>query len=81
MHSTVSLLGILAPPLFVIDYKLTAARQASTKVKEGVDRLLERHDDRERREQHRALFDWLAPFNYGTQQSDFISRRQEGTGQ
>jgi Cdc6-like AAA superfamily ATPase len=28
-----------------------------------------------------AIIDWLAAIDYGRQQSDFISRRQEGTGQ
>lgn len=27
-----------------------------------------------------AILDWLTPVNYGSQQSDFIRRRQEGTG-
>ena len=28
-----------------------------------------------------TILDWLTPINYGPQQSDLISRRQEGTGQ
>src|SRR5436305_6782182 len=28
-----------------------------------------------------AIIDWLAAIDYGQQQSDFLSRRQEGTGQ
>src|SRR5882762_6047914 len=27
------------------------------------------------------VLDWLTPVNYGSQQSDFINRRQPGTGQ
>jgi hypothetical protein len=42
-----------------------------------VDRLHQRQDDQE----HRSILDWLTSTDYGTQQSDFISRRQEGTGQ
>jgi Cdc6-like AAA superfamily ATPase len=38
--------------------------------------LLRQHDFHERR----TILDWLTPFDYGTQQSDFIGRRQEGTG-
>lgn len=30
---------------------------------------------------HREVLDWLTPTDYATQQSDFISRRQKGTGQ
>jgi hypothetical protein len=46
-----------------------------------VDRLHERQDDRERREERHDILDWLTPIDYGPQQSDFIRRRQEGTGQ
>jgi Cdc6-like AAA superfamily ATPase len=45
-----------------------------------VDRLHEREDNRERREQHQVILDWLTPIDYASQQSDFIARRQEGTG-
>jgi Cdc6-like AAA superfamily ATPase len=38
--------------------------------------LLRHRDDQERR----TILDWLTPIDYGTQQSDFIGRRQEGTG-
>ena len=31
--------------------------------------------------EHDAIINWLAAIDYGPQQSDFISRRQEGTGQ
>jgi hypothetical protein len=46
-------------------------------VKDDVSRLDRRQDDQERR----TILDWLTPLDYGTQQSDFINRRQEGTGQ
>jgi hypothetical protein len=44
--------------------------------KDNLDRLKWRQDDHDRRN----ILDWLTPINYGTQQSDFISRRHEGTG-
>jgi len=40
-------------------------------------KLVQHKDDQERR----TILDWLTPTDYGTQQSDFISRRQQGTGQ
>jgi Cdc6-like AAA superfamily ATPase len=46
-------------------------------MEEGVNRLIRHQDD----EEHRAIADWLTPIDYTTQQSDFIARRQEGTGQ
>jgi ankyrin repeat protein len=49
--------------------------------KDGVDRLHERQNDRERREKHQAILDWLTPIDYAPQQNDSVSRRQEGTGQ
>lgn len=42
-----------------------------------MDRLNERQDDQERL----GILDWLTPIDYAPQQSDFISRRQAGTGQ
>ena len=41
----------------------------------------ERQDNRERRHEHQTILDWLTPIDYAAQQSDFIGRRQEGTGQ
>jgi Cdc6-like AAA superfamily ATPase len=46
-----------------------------------VDRLHQRQDDRERRQEYQTIIDWLTPIDYAPQQSDYISRRQEGTGQ
>jgi Cdc6-like AAA superfamily ATPase len=45
--------------------------------KDSVDRLHRRQDDLERR----TITEWLTRIDYSTQQSDFIGRRQEGTGQ
>lgn len=46
-------------------------------VSSGVDRLLrERHD-----EEYDIILDWLTPINYASEQSNFIGRRQAGTGQ
>ena len=42
-----------------------------------MDRLNERQDDQERL----GILDWLTPIDYAPQQSDFINRRQAGTGQ
>ena len=42
-----------------------------------MDRLNERQDDQERI----SILDWLTPIDYAPQQSDFINRRQAGTGQ
>jgi Cdc6-like AAA superfamily ATPase len=43
--------------------------------------LHERQDIRERREECQAILDWLTPIDYASQQNDFITRQQEGTGQ
>jgi Cdc6-like AAA superfamily ATPase len=42
-----------------------------------VKTLGKRGDDRE----FQAIIDWLTPVNHALQQSDFIARRQEGTGE
>jgi hypothetical protein len=39
---------------------------------------LVRHQENQ---EDQAILDWLTPIDYATQQSDFISRRQAGTGQ
>lgn len=49
-----------------------------------MDRLHERVDDRERREEYQAISDWLDWLNsidYFHQQNDLLGQRQEGTGQ
>jgi Cdc6-like AAA superfamily ATPase len=60
-----SLLGYVA--------ELNLLRQLSLATKDAVDRLHDRQDQ--------VTLDWLTPIDYALPQSDFISRRQEGTGQ
>jgi Cdc6-like AAA superfamily ATPase len=49
----------------------------SSAMEEGIDRLNQRQDDKDRRD----IANWLTLVDYDPQQSDYISRRQEGTGQ
>jgi Cdc6-like AAA superfamily ATPase len=56
---------------------LNSLSQLSLATKYGVDQLQEHREEGERQ----TIVDWLTPTDYGPQQSDFISRRQEGTGQ
>jgi Cdc6-like AAA superfamily ATPase len=60
---------------------LTQGSNISFAMKASVDQLHERQDDRERYEEHKAILNWLTPIDYAPQQSDFIARRQQGTGQ
>jgi hypothetical protein len=53
----------------------------SLATKAGIDLLHERQDNRERHEERRAILDWFTLIDYATEQNDFVSRRQEGTGQ
>jgi len=46
-------------------------------MKKGVDRLNQQQDDQERLN----ILNWLTPIDYALQQSDFIKRREPGTGQ
>jgi hypothetical protein len=46
----------------------------------AVDRLNERQDGREGREERQTILEWLTPIDYAPQQSDFINRREPGTG-
>jgi hypothetical protein len=43
----------------------------------GVNKLLSRQRDQD----HQAILNWLTPIDYAPQQSDYIRRRQAGTGQ
>jgi predicted ATPase len=63
--------------LIVCTAELNQLSRLSLATKDGVDRLHVRQDDQERR----SILDWLTPIDYALQQSDFINRRQEGTGQ
>src|SRR5271170_1914985 len=49
-------------------------------LRQAVDRLHERQDNRERHEEHQLILNWLTPVDMSTQQKDFINRRHEGTG-
>ncbi|KAJ5964750.1 uncharacterized protein N7479_004626 [Penicillium vulpinum] len=46
-------------------------------IKRGVEKLVQHQEEEARQE----VLDWLSPSNYATQQSDYIARREEGTGQ
>ncbi|KAI1421745.1 hypothetical protein F5Y12DRAFT_687267 [Xylaria sp. FL1777] len=51
---------------------------------ENVAKLVEgqkQQGQREQKRDHQEILDWLTPANYHDQQSDFIRRRQPGTGQ
>ncbi|KAF2499952.1 hypothetical protein BU16DRAFT_601495 [Lophium mytilinum] len=50
--------------------------QVTLATKDGVDRLHQRQDDRERQE----MLDWLTPMDFGPQQNEIIARRQGETG-
>lgn len=50
-------------------------------MKDSVDRLNLGQQVQEQKEERQIIIDWLSPTNYASQQSDFVSRRQEGTGQ
>lgn len=67
---------------------LNLCSQAVFATRDGMERLHERQDIQERQQEtrklqqeHEAILNWLTPIEYASQQSDFISRRQEGTGQ
>jgi hypothetical protein len=47
----------------------------------ALDHIRKRADAQESREEREAVLNWLTPINYGPQHSDFLRRRQPGTGQ
>ncbi|RYP44175.1 hypothetical protein DL768_009323 [Monosporascus sp. mg162] len=48
---------------------------------DGLDAFYRRHDSRELLEKRLTILNWLTPIDYAGQQSDFVNRRQAGTGQ
>jgi len=62
-------------------FRLNIFSQTSLAIKVGVDHLNERQDDREAREERQTILEWLTAIDYTLQQSDFINRREAGTGQ
>jgi hypothetical protein len=61
--------------------QLSNVEVLQTGTQDGIDRLHDRQDSREASEERNAILDWLTPVNYASQQHDFISKRQAGTGQ
>lgn len=62
-------------------FGLNQCSQISLATKISVDRLHQQQDNQKLREECQAILGWLTPIDYASQQSDFITRRQEGTGQ
>jgi Cdc6-like AAA superfamily ATPase len=67
--------------------ELNLSSQAVFATKNGVERLHERQDaqerqqeTRERQREHETILNWLTPIDFVSQQNDFITRRQKGTG-
>jgi hypothetical protein len=48
---------------------------------EGVSKVVNELRSRQRDQDHQAILDWLTPIDYASQQSDYLGRRQPGTGQ
>src|SRR6059058_2846411 len=60
---------------------LTLASELSSAIKDGMDQLNQRQHNQECGQEYQIIVDWLTPIDYAPQQSDFIARRQEGTGE
>lgn len=56
-------------------------KKMSMAIKGGIDKSNWRQENQLRQHREQAILEWLTPIDYATQQRDFISRRQEGTGQ
>ncbi|OBT39768.1 hypothetical protein VE00_10222 [Pseudogymnoascus sp. WSF 3629] len=60
----------------VISSKIKSMQTDTIATKVGVKSIQESHDS----EQYRVVMDWLSSTDFPAQQSDIISKRQEGTG-
>jgi hypothetical protein len=61
--------------------ELNISSQAVFATKDSVERLHERQDTQEHQQEREKILNWLTPFDYASQQHDFLSRRQQGTGE
>jgi len=61
------------------DLRVVQSSQAG--LHDSLDRLHHRQESRDLLEEQSTILNWLAPIDYSSQQSDFIHRRQPGTGQ
>ncbi|KAF9772566.1 hypothetical protein IL306_009722 [Fusarium sp. DS 682] len=57
------------------------SNETSRATKAGVDRLNQFQDNQQRREKEQKILNWLTAIDYAPQHNDFISQREEGTGQ
>jgi len=60
---------------------LTLIQGSQVSLHDGIKRLDRHQSNREAAEERKAILDWLTPIDFAPQQSDFINRRQPGTGQ
>lgn len=56
---------------------LASIQASSVEISQGVDRLTQSQDQQQRM----AILNWLTPIDYAPQHTDYINRRQAGTGQ
>lgn len=67
----------------VQDIQTTSSQNEAqlSELKRGLDRLQLRYDEQKRLDERQAILRWLTPDDYSAEQSNFLSRRQPGTGQ
>jgi hypothetical protein len=58
-----------------------AEAEISLLIRGGVDENNRWQQNQERQHERQAILNWLTPIDFVSQQHDFITRRQEGTGQ
>jgi hypothetical protein len=56
-------------------------QEISLAIRGGVDESNWRQENQEQQHERQTILQWLTPVDYAAQQSDFIGRRQKGTGQ
>ncbi|KAJ9145265.1 hypothetical protein NKR19_g6088 [Coniochaeta hoffmannii] len=64
-----------------ISYWMKVAQQGLTSVKIDLGHLRRGEETQKCRRERQDILDWLRPVDYTSQQNDFITRRQQGTGQ
>ncbi|KAH6894599.1 hypothetical protein B0T10DRAFT_536696 [Thelonectria olida] len=65
----------------VTDYITTMGKMSEVRCLEGIQERANSIICHQRSQEEKKILEWLTPVDYGLQQSDYLKRRQPGTGQ
>ncbi|KAI1330273.1 ankyrin repeat protein [Xylariaceae sp. FL0255] len=78
---TKDLLSKIAPNQVEAEKKLSDILSDVSGAVSSIKEVVTNTQSRLEKEEYRKILEWLVPIDYGTQQTDYLRRRQPGTGQ